>query len=135
MIKRTECYDTVIVLKKSILIITKSGSTALSKLAWQTRKVKTRKMLRDGQRMSLSYFQKSQLIRKITLLFFWRNWQLEVSQEWSIGAYQHTFEMEMDKVISRENNTDQFKENATKFKCINYFNNINASSFIKKCMI
>ena len=67
--------------------------------------------------------------------FFWRNWHLEVSQEWSIGAYQHTFEMEMDKVISRENNTDQFKENATKFKCINYFNNINASSFIKKCMI
>lgn len=90
MIKRTECYDTVIVLKKSILIITKSGSTALSKLAWQKRKVKTRKMLRDGQRMSLSYFQKSQLIRKILCFLFFEELALRsqpIMKYWSISTY------------------------------------------------
>ena len=53
-------------LKKSLLIIAKSDSAGLSKLSSQTKKVKLRKTLGNGQRTSLSYLQKPYLIRKIT---------------------------------------------------------------------
>ena len=46
-------------LKKSILIITKSNLTGLTKLSWQSKKVKLQKAQGDGQRTSLSYLQKS----------------------------------------------------------------------------
>ena len=38
--------------KKSFLIISNSDSTGLSKLSWQTKKLKLRKTLGDGQRKS-----------------------------------------------------------------------------------
>ena len=40
---RIESYDTTVVLKKYILTITKSDSMSLSKLSWQTKKVKLQK--------------------------------------------------------------------------------------------
>ena len=42
---RIKCYDTTVVLKKSILIITKSDSTGLSKLSWQKKGKKKKKGL------------------------------------------------------------------------------------------
>ena len=70
---RIKCYDTTVVLKKSILIITKSDSTGLSKLLWQKKGKTTKKRLGNGQEMSLSYLQKFLLIRKKNLLYFRRN--------------------------------------------------------------
>ena len=55
---RIECNDATIVLKSSNLIITKSSSRGLSKLSWQTIKVKLRKKTRRWTENKLELFAK-----------------------------------------------------------------------------
>ena len=127
-------------IKKSILIIIKSDSTGLTKFSWQTNKLKLRKMLGDGQRTSLSYLQKSCLVRKITYLekflwlFLWRNlhWKSQPIMKYSSISKMKNWNNEKFK----QNNADHVKGNRSKLEYKNYGKNMNASpSFIQKFLI
>ena len=48
---RIGCYDSIVVLKKSIHFITEIDSTGLSELSWQIKKVKTGETLGDEQNL------------------------------------------------------------------------------------
>ena len=121
-------------LKKSILIITKSNLTGLTKLSWQSKKVKLQKAQGDGQRTSLSYLQKSLAdpkknfavsLEKLALKNSRNNEVLEkIPSRWKW------------KPIFKQNNADQVKGNATKLEQTSYGKNISGPpSFIQTFLI
>ena len=64
------------------------------------KKVKLQKTLGDGQRTSLSYLEKSSLIRKIVLLYLLEKLTLKKSANNEVFEHiKNTFEMEIDNEI------------------------------------